>query len=68
MKHIYYKDAKGKKVRIEVTDEVAAAYRESLREEWRGDAKENIILFRWINLRKRAMKSWRWGRMRKAGC
>ena len=40
MKHIYYKDAKGKKVRIEVTDEVAAAYRESLREEWRGDAKE----------------------------
>lgn len=40
MKHIYYKDAKGKKVLIEVTDEVAAAYRESLREEWRGDAKE----------------------------
>ena len=40
MKHIYYKDAKGKKVRIEVTDEVAAAYCESLREEWRGDAKE----------------------------
>ena len=40
MKHIYYKDAKGKKVRIEVTDEVAEAYRESLREEWRGDAKE----------------------------
>lgn len=40
MKHIYYKDAKGKKVRIEVTDEVAAAYRESLREEWLGDAKE----------------------------
>ena len=40
MKHIYYKDAKGKKVRIEVTDEIAAAYRESLREEWRGDAKE----------------------------
>lgn len=40
MKHICYKDAKGKKVRIEVTDEIAAAYRESLREEWRGDAKE----------------------------
>lgn len=40
MKHIYYKDAKGKKVQIEVTDEIATAYRESLREEWRGKARE----------------------------
>ena len=40
MKHIYYKDTNGKKVQAEVSDEVAAAYRESLREEWRGNAKE----------------------------
>ena len=40
MKHIYIKDADGRKVIVEVTDEVAQAYRESLREEWRGDAKE----------------------------
>ena len=40
MEHIYIKDADGRKVIVEVTDDVAAAYRESLREEWRGDAKE----------------------------
>ena len=40
MKHIYIKDADGRKVIVEVADDVAQAYRESLREEWRGDAKE----------------------------
>ncbi len=40
MQHIYYKDADGKEISVEVTDEVAAAYRESRREEWRGNAKE----------------------------
>ena len=40
MKHIYIKDADGRKVIVEVTDDVAVAYRESMREEWRGDAKE----------------------------
>lgn len=41
MKHIYVKDESGKKVYLEVMDEVAAAYRECLREEWRGNAKEH---------------------------
>ena len=40
MKHIYIKDTDGRKIIVEVADEVAQAYRESLREEWRGDAKE----------------------------
>lgn len=40
MQNIYYKDADGKEISVEVTDEVAAAYRESRREEWRGNAKE----------------------------
>ena len=40
MKHIYIKDSDGRKVIVEVTDEVAAAYRESRREEWRGNASE----------------------------
>lgn len=40
MKHIYIKDSDGRKVIVEVTDEVAAAYRESRRKEWRGNAKE----------------------------
>lgn len=40
MEHIYIKDADGRKIIVEVTEEVAQAYRESLREEWRGDAKE----------------------------
>lgn len=40
MKHIYVKDESGKKIYLEVTDEVAASYRECLREEWRSDARE----------------------------
>ncbi len=40
MKKIYFINTQGKKVTIEVTDEVAKQYRESLREEWRGDAYE----------------------------
>ena len=40
MQNIYYKDADGKEISVEVTDEVAAAYRESRREEWRGNARE----------------------------
>ena len=40
MKHIYIKDSDGRKVVVEVTDEVAVAYRESRREEWRGNARE----------------------------
>lgn len=40
MQHIYIKDSDGRKVVVEVTDEVAAAYRESRREEWRGNARE----------------------------
>lgn len=40
MKHIYIKDADCRKIIVEVTEEVAQAYRESMREEWRGDAKE----------------------------
>ena len=40
MQHIYYKDADGRKIIVEVTDEVAAAYHESRRKEWRGNAKE----------------------------
>lgn len=38
MAKIYFKDEQGKKVSVEVTDEVAKQYRESLQEEWRGDA------------------------------
>lgn len=40
MQHIYYKDADGRKIVVEVTDEVAQAYHESRRKEWRGNAKE----------------------------
>lgn len=40
MAKIYFKDEHGKKVSVEVTDEVAKQYRESLQEEWRGDAYE----------------------------
>ena len=40
MKHIYIKDTDGGKIIVEVTDEVAAAYHESRRKEWRGNAKE----------------------------
>lgn len=38
MAKIYFKDEQGKKVSVEVTDEVEKQYRESLQEEWRGDA------------------------------
>ncbi len=41
MAKIYFKDEQGKKVSIEVSDEVAKQYRESLQEEWRGDAYES---------------------------
>lgn len=40
MQHIYHKDADGKEISVEVTDEVAQAYHESRRKEWRGNAKE----------------------------
>lgn len=38
MAKIYFKDKYGKKVAVEVTDEVAKQYREILREEWRSNA------------------------------
>lgn len=41
MAKIYFKDEQGKKVSVEVSDEVAKQYRESLQEEWRGDAYES---------------------------
>lgn len=37
---IYFKDANGQKVSVEVTEEVASAYTETRRAEWRNDAKE----------------------------
>lgn len=40
MAKIYFKDENGKKVMIEVSDKVAKQYRDSLREEWRGDTYE----------------------------
>ncbi len=40
MAKIYFINAQGKKVFVEVTDEVAKQYRESMREEWRNDAYE----------------------------
>lgn len=40
MKTIYFVNAQGKKVYVEVSDEVATAYRECRREEWRNDAYE----------------------------
>ena len=40
MVKIYFINAHGKKVAIEVSEEIAKQYRESLREEWRGDAYE----------------------------
>ena len=40
MKTIYFFDEQGKKVYVEVSDEVAAAYRDCQREEWRNDAYE----------------------------
>lgn len=41
MKQLYFRNGNGKTITVEVTDEVATAYRESLREEWRGNAKEH---------------------------
>lgn len=38
MKQIYIKDSQGKKISVEVSDEIAKNYRESLQEEWRGDS------------------------------
>ncbi len=40
MAKIYLKDKYGNKVTVEVTDDVAENYRDSLREEWRSDAYE----------------------------
>lgn len=40
MKKIYFINALGKKVSIEVSEEIEKQYCESLREEWRGDAYE----------------------------
>ncbi len=40
MGKIYFINAHGKRVSIEVSEEIAKQYRESLREEWRGDAYE----------------------------
>ena len=40
MAKIYFINARGKKVSVEVSEEIAKQYRESLREEWRNDAYE----------------------------
>lgn len=40
MEKIYFINAQGKKVMVEVSEEIAKQYRESLREEWRNDAYE----------------------------
>ncbi len=40
MTKIYFIDGDGKKVSIEVSDEIAQQYKESMREEWRNDAYE----------------------------
>lgn len=40
MAKIYFINAQGKKISVEVSDEIAKQYRDSLREEWRGDAYE----------------------------
>jgi DNA-binding NarL/FixJ family response regulator len=37
---VYFKDASGQKIEIEVTDEVAKTMQECRREEWRNEAKE----------------------------
>lgn len=41
MAKIYFKDEHGKNVSVEVSDEIAKNYRESLQEEWRGDSYES---------------------------
>ena len=38
MKQIYIKDSQGKKISVEVSDEIAKSYQESLQEEWRSDS------------------------------
>lgn len=38
---IYFKDEQGKKVSVEVSNEIAKQYRESLQEEWRSNAYEH---------------------------
>ena len=40
MAKIYFINAQGKRISVEVSDEIAKQYRDSLREEWRGDAYE----------------------------
>lgn len=40
MAKIYFINAQGKKVSVEVSEGIAKQYRESLREEWRNDAYE----------------------------
>ncbi len=40
MAKIYFIDAQGKKVFVEVSEEIAKQYRESMREEWRNEAYE----------------------------
>lgn len=39
MPFIYFENEEGKRVSVEVTEEVAAAYRKSLRAEWRNEAE-----------------------------
>ncbi len=41
MKTIYFIDGQGKRVSVEVSDEVAAEYHKSRQEQWRGDAYEH---------------------------
>ena len=48
MQRIYYKDADGKEISVEVTDEVAQAYHESRRKEWRGNARERYTPYHWM--------------------
>ena len=38
---IYFKDEQGKKVSVEVSNEIAKQYREILQEEWRNNAYES---------------------------
>lgn len=41
MKTIYFIDGQGKRVSVEVSDEVATEYHKSRQEQWRGDAYEH---------------------------
>lgn len=40
MAKIYFKNAQSKKVTVNVSDEMAKTYKDSLRQEWRSDANE----------------------------